>query len=80
MIGIKPAAKVKSYGLAELVEAEGFPGSYELAEAYIHESIVPAICTKCGYTTHYEPDSTRGWCEECDKGTCVSALVLMGII
>lgn len=72
--------KAKRYGLAELVEAEGFQDSLELAETFIHESIVPAICTKCGYTTEYEPDSTRGWCEGCESQSCVSALVLMGII
>lgn len=70
----------EKFGLAELVKAEGFASSHDLAEAYIMDSLVPGICRECGYTTHYEPDSTRGWCEVCDKGTVVSALVLMGII
>lgn len=69
-----------AYGLTDLVQAEGFGSAMELAEEYIHDSLVPAICRECGYTTHYEPDSTRGWCEVCEKQTCVSALILMGII
>jgi len=73
-------AQRQGYGLADLVAAEGFKTAHDLAEVYIMDSLVPAICTVCGYTTHYEPDSTRGWCEVCDKGSCVSALVLMGII
>ncbi len=73
-------AQQQGYGLADLVKAEGFKTAHDLAEVYIMDSLVPAICRECGYTTHYEPDSVRGWCEVCDKGSCVSALVLMGII
>ena len=45
----------------------------------------PAICCNpdnpdCDYTEEKEPDSREGWCEECQRGTMVSALVLGGII
>ena len=31
-------------------------------------------------TEEKEPDSREGWCEECERGTMVSALVLGGLI
>jgi hypothetical protein len=73
-------ASKHNYGLADLVRDEGFDTDLELAQAYHLDSLVPAICRTCGYSTHYEPDQDAGWCEVCETGTCVSALVLMGII
>jgi hypothetical protein len=34
----------------------------------------------CTYSTEYEPDQQKGWCEECGTRTVRSALVLAGII
>jgi len=70
----------ESYGLADLVRDEGFDNEYQLAEEYIHDSLCPAICTVCGYSTNYEQDQSAGWCEVCRAGTVVSAFILMGII
>jgi hypothetical protein len=69
--------------LAKLCEIEGFSDENELFAAAISDSVCPAICCNpdnpaCDYTT--EPDQDRGWCEECQAGTMVSALVLSGII
>ena len=43
---------------------------------------VPAICMNenCDATYEYEPDSTRGWCEECQTNSVKSALILAGLI
>jgi len=51
----------------------------------ISDSVSPAICcnpenTDCDYTAEMEPDQDRGWCEECNANTVVSALVLAGLI
>lgn len=45
-------------------------------------SVFPGICSSegCTYTTEYEPDQDRGWCDECEKPTVVSVLVLLGVI
>jgi hypothetical protein len=47
--------------------------------------VCPAICCnpdnpECDYTAEMEPDQDRGWCEECERGTLVSGLVLGGLI
>lgn len=34
----------------------------------------------CDYSTEVEPDSSDGWCEECNENFVVSCLVLAGII
>lgn len=48
------------------------------------ESVVPGICMNegCSYTTDVEPDSSTGWCEECDSNTVKSAteLILEGFL
>lgn len=56
----------------------GFESVDEMLEAAVCDSVVPGIC-KCGYSTDVEPDG-RGWCEECNKASCVSVLLLAGII
>ena len=71
--------------LAKLCEIEGFLDENELFAAAIADSVCPAICCNpenpaCDYTTEMEPDQDRGWCEECQAGTMVSALVLSGLI
>jgi hypothetical protein len=65
--------------LLELAEVEGYDDTFELLEAAITDSVCPAICVECGYTCEMEPDQDRGWCEECQKNTVKSALVLGGI-
>ena len=71
--------------LAKLCEFEGFEDENELFVAAISDSVCPAICCNpdnpdCDYTEEKEPDSREGWCEECQCGTMVSALVLGGLI
>ena len=71
--------------LAKLCEIEGFVDENELFAAAISDSVCPAICCNpdnpnCDYTEEKEPDSRDGWCEECQRGTMVSALVLGGLI
>jgi len=71
--------------LAKLLEIDGFPDETALFEAAISDSVCPAICCdperpECEYTAEMEPDQDAGWCEECGRGTLVSALVLGGLI
>ncbi len=68
--------------LEKLLEVEGFDDEIEFGEAFATESVVPGICMNdsCEYTTHYEPDQDRGWCEECETQTVKSGLMLMGIM
>jgi histidinol-phosphate/aromatic aminotransferase/cobyric acid decarboxylase-like protein len=71
--------------LAKLRYIEGFEDENDLFAAAISDSVCPAICCNpdnpaCDYTEEKEPDSRDGWCEECQRGTMVSALVLGGII
>lgn len=68
------------FGLAELIEAEGFADLTELAEAAIMEIRSPGICTECGYTTEMEPDQQAGWCECCETNTVKAGLILAGMI
>jgi hypothetical protein len=68
-----------------LCETEGYEDENDLFAAAITDSVCPAICCnpdnpECDYTEEKEPDSRDGWCEECQRGTMVSALVLGGII
>ena len=43
---------------------------------------VPSICMNpdCDYSTDMEPDQDRGWCDECQDNTVMSALILAGIL
>jgi len=72
-----PASKLQT-----LVQDSGFVDEIEFGEAMILDSVCPGICKNpgCDYQTDVEPDSDSGWCEECDEGTVVSGLVLMGVI
>lgn len=49
--------------LADLVALEGFAEPIDLVEAYITDSIVPAICTNvhCNASADLEPDQDRGF-------------------
>jgi hypothetical protein len=68
--------------LAKLLEIEGYATSFDFAEAFVTDSVCPAICMNddCDYTSDLEPDQDQGYCDECDTGTMTSGLVLMGLI
>ena len=67
-----PTAKER-YGMKELLKDGGYGDSEaDWLEDWGMESVVPGICTECGYTTEYEPDATKGWCEICETGTVKS--------
>jgi hypothetical protein len=71
--------------LAKLIELEGFENETALFEAAIADSVCPAICCNpdnpdCDYTAEMEPDQSQGWCEACERGTLVSALMLGGLV
>ena len=71
--------------LAKLCEIEGFDDENVLFASAMTDTVCPAICCNpdnpgCDYTAEMEPDQTEGWCEECERGTLVSALVLGGLI
>jgi hypothetical protein len=71
--------------LRTLCETEGYEDENDLFAAAMADTVCPAICCNpdnpdCDYTEEKEPDSRDGWCEECGRGTMVSALVLGGII
>ena len=72
----------KAAKLMKLCDLEGYKRLHDLLRASTTDSLCPAICMTegCDYTTEMEPDQDRGWCEECQAGTMVSALVLSGII
>jgi hypothetical protein len=76
---------MRSVKLRRLSEAEGYVNVDELVAAAASDSVSPAICCnpenpECDYTAEMEPDQDRGWCEECQSGTMVSALRLGGLI
>ncbi|MGE3279569.1 MAG: hypothetical protein AB7H90_05285 [Alphaproteobacteria bacterium] len=71
--------------LAKLVEIEGFDDETALFASAISDSMCPAICCNpdnpdCDYTAEMGPDQDSGWCEMCERGTLVSALVLGRLI
>ena len=71
--------------LLTLCAIEGYDNETELFEAAVADSVCPAICCNpdnpdCDYVEAKEPDSRDGWCDECRRGTMVSALVLGGLI
>jgi hypothetical protein len=69
---------------------QGIPGAADFENAdlvryleyLITESTCPGICrfTDCDYIGEFEQDSTDGYCEECQKSSCVSLLILLGLI
>jgi hypothetical protein len=68
--------------LDKLVEFEGFDSIDEMLEAYLFESIGPAICMEdgCEYTAELEHDQDQGWCEFCEKPSMKSAYILAEVI
>jgi hypothetical protein len=68
--------------LQTLCEIEGFDDEIALFEAFVTDSVCPGICMTpgCNYTTQVEPDCSDGWCEECQKNTIKSAMILGEII
>jgi len=65
-----------------LAEIEGFDDPIDMVRNYHNDSVVPGICMNegCDATYMYEPDSTSGWCDECETNSVKSCLVLMGVI
>ena len=66
--------------LDKLVELEGYDSDMEMLEEATFESIVPGICENCFGTQNCEPDARKNWCDECQKPTVQSCLVIAGII
>ena len=77
--------EMRNAKLRKLSEAEGRKNIEELFAAAATDSVSPAICCnpdkpECDCTAEMEPDQDGGWCEECQRGPMVSALVLGGLI
>ena len=68
--------------LQQLMDIEGFTDSLTFMEHCMSDSVTPGICMteNCDYSTIVEPDCVEGWCEECEKGSVKSALILAEII
>ena len=66
----------------QLADDWGYSTPEELAEDYVLDGVAPAICKNsgCGYSTEYEPDQDRGYCENCNTNTVTSVFVLLGVI
>ncbi len=70
----------KSEKLETLANSEGFDSIDTMLEQAVYDSVAPAICINCDYTTSMEPDQCEGWCEVCETNTVQSCLVLAEII
>ncbi len=68
--------------LQQLAEAEGFFSVEEMLQDAALDSVCFGICTNpgCSYSTEVEPDQDRGWCENCNTNTVISALRLAQLI
>lgn len=67
--------------LERLCEYEGYDDVDSMLEEATVDSVAPGICVECcSYTTLVEPDSDSGYCEECNKNTVKSCLILADII
>lgn len=68
--------------LQQLAEIEGYDDPFDMLGEYTCDSVCPGICMEdgCDYTNEVEPDCCTGWCENCEKGTVQSAMILAGII
>ena len=75
IVSLSPSQKA-----LELAQAWGYLCPHELAHDYVFESVVPAICMDCDYSTEYEPDQNAGHCENCSTNSVKSILILLGII
>jgi len=65
-----------------LTEIEGYDDPIELCEEVFNDGCCPGICMNedCESTYSYEPDSTDGWCDECQTNTVKSLMILLGVI
>lgn len=74
-------ARVKKLKLQRLLESEATTLE-ACAEMAVMDGLCPAICLNdgCDWTTNYEPDQDRGYCEACETNSVGSALVLAGCI
>lgn len=61
---------------------EGYDSVYDMLEALVTDSAVPAVCTSCFGATgdEVEPDAARYVCPECEMPTVFSPLVLAELI
>ena len=64
----------------QLAQQWGYLCPNELAADYAFDSLVPAICMDCDYSTEYEPDQDKGHCENCSSKSVKSILILQGVI
>jgi hypothetical protein len=64
--------------LETLSEIEGMSVE-EMMESGLTDGRCPSICMNegCDATYDYEPDSTTGWCDECETNTVKSAIELV---
>ena len=65
--------------LKKLAVSEGMD-ELEMLEKASFDGVAPGICLECGYICTVEPDSTEGYCEDCEKNTVQSCLILAGLI
>jgi len=68
--------------LETLCDEYGYDDELDMAQDYEADSIIPGICMNegCGSTFEYEPDSSDGWCDNCETNTVKSLFVLMGVM
>jgi hypothetical protein len=64
--------------LETLSEIEGLSVE-EMMGIGLTDGVCPSICMNegCDATYDYEPDSTTGWCDECETNTVKSAIELV---
>jgi hypothetical protein len=77
---VRLSKELREAKLNQILESEGYDNLDTLLEVSITDSVCPAACINCSYTTEMEPDQDRGHCENCGTNTVVSALVLAGLI
>ena len=65
----------------DIAREAGYDDFIDMAHDYITDSSCPSYCFNCGEMgADYEQDQTEGWCNYCEQGTCVSVLVLGGLV
>ena len=67
--------------LQDLADIEGLEVD-EMLEQGVFDSLAYGICMNpdCDFTTQYEPDQDKGWCDLCETNTVKSCLILAGIM
>jgi len=67
--------------LYSLAKAHGYKSTTDMLTAASARGIAPALCENegCNRLAEMEPDQTAGWCDQCNKNTMVSCLVIAGI-